>query len=95
MAEFLLAVAGFVLATVALGLFRLLLGPGQADRMMVAQLFGTGGVAVLLLLGAAGGAPSTVDVAFMLALLAAFASVAFVVGASGERMGAPEREGRR
>jgi multicomponent Na+:H+ antiporter subunit F len=46
--------------------------------MMAAQLLGTGGVAVLLLLAAAGKSPATVDVALMLALLAAFASVAFV-----------------
>ena len=94
MPEFLLAIAGFVLATVALGLFRLLLGPGQADRMMTAQLFGTGGVAVLLLLGAAGTSPSVVDVALMLALLTAFASVAFVVGASGVQMRAQEKRAR-
>ena len=49
MAEFLLGAAVFVLATVALGLARVLRGPGDADRMMAAQLLGTGGVAVLLL----------------------------------------------
>ena len=34
MPEFLLAAAGFVLAMVALGLFRLLRGPSDADRLM-------------------------------------------------------------
>jgi multicomponent Na+:H+ antiporter subunit G len=42
MAEFLIVAAGFVLAMVALGLARILRGPGDADRMMAAQLLGTG-----------------------------------------------------
>ena len=78
MAEFLLGAAGFVLAMVALGLVRILRGPGDADRMMAAQLLGTGGIAALLLLGAATGDGAVVDVALTLALLAAFASIAFV-----------------
>ena len=78
MAEFLLAAAVFLLATVALGLARIVRGPSDADRMMSAQLLGTGGVAVLLLAGSAAGTPASVDVALILALLAAFASVAFV-----------------
>jgi multicomponent Na+:H+ antiporter subunit F len=53
-------------------------GPADADRMMAAQLLGTGGIAVVLLLGAATGEAATVDVALTLALLAAFASFAFV-----------------
>ena len=52
MAEFLIAAAGFVLAMVALGLVRILRGPADADRMMAAQLLGTGGIAALLLLAA-------------------------------------------
>ena len=48
MTEFLLAAAGFVLAMVALGLVRVLRGPGDADRMMAAQLLGSGGIAALL-----------------------------------------------
>jgi multicomponent Na+:H+ antiporter subunit F len=81
MTEFLIAAAGFVLGMVALGLVRILRGPGDADRMMAAQLLGTGGIAVLLLLGAATGI-DTVDVALTLALLAAFASVAFFKSAT-------------
>jgi multicomponent Na+:H+ antiporter subunit F len=50
--------------------------------MMSAQLLGTGGVAVLLLVGAAEVVPAAVDVALTLALLAAFASVAFVKSAT-------------
>ncbi len=48
MAEFLIAAACFVLVTVAIGLLRILTGPGDADRIMAAQLLGTGGIAVLL-----------------------------------------------
>ena len=51
MAEFLIAAAGFVLAMVALGLVRILRGPANADRMMAAQLLGTGGIAALLAAG--------------------------------------------
>ena len=84
MTGFLLIAAGFVLATVALGLARILRGPGDADRMMAAQLLGTGGVAALLLLGAATGVGGVVDVALTIALLAAFASVAFFKSAAGD-----------
>jgi multicomponent Na+:H+ antiporter subunit F len=78
LADFLLAAAGFVLAMVALGLVRVLRGPGDADRMMAAQLLGSGGIAALLLVGAAIGDASVVDVSLTLALLAAFAAIAFV-----------------
>ena len=44
MAEFLLGAAAFILAMVALGLVRVLRGPADADRMMAAQLLGTGGI---------------------------------------------------
>ena len=80
--DFLLTVAVFVLAMVALGLVRILRGPAAADRMMAAQLFGAGGIAALLLMGVATKAHAVIDVALVLALLAAFASGAFVQGAS-------------
>ena len=82
MADFLFAAAGFVLAMVALGLVRVLRGPSEADRIMAAQLLGTGGIATLLLLAEATGAAAAVNVALTLALLAAFVSVAFVTAAS-------------
>jgi multicomponent Na+:H+ antiporter subunit E len=78
MTEFLTAALGFILAMLALGLDRILRGPGDADRMMAAQLIGTGGIAALLLLGAVTGVPAAIDVALTLALLATFASIAFV-----------------
>jgi len=78
MVEFLFGAAAFIAATVALGLVRILRGPADADRMMAAQLLGTGGIAAVLLLGAAFGEAAAVDVALTLALLAAFAAFAFV-----------------
>src|SRR5262245_51461011 len=78
MSEFLFATSGVVLAAVALGLVRVLRGPADADRMMAAQLLGSGGIAALLLLGAAAGVDSVIDVSLTLALLAAFATAAFV-----------------
>ena len=70
MTEFLLATAGVILFTVAVGLVRILSGPGDADRLMAAQLIGTGGIASLLLIAAATGAHGVEDVALGLALLA-------------------------
>jgi len=90
MSTFLLAAAAFVLAMVALGLSRVLYGPGDADRMMAAQLLGTGGIAALLLGGAATGEPARTDVALTLALLATFASIAFVKKGTPRSVDAPE-----
>ena len=78
MLYFFLAAGGFMLVMVALGLARILYGPSNADRLMAAQLFGTGGIAALLLVATATGTPAAVDVSLTLALLTAFASVAFV-----------------
>ena len=78
MTEFLTAAVGIILVMLALGLVSILRGPGDTDRMMAAQLIGTGGIAALLLLGTVTGVPAAVDVALTLALLATFASIAFV-----------------
>jgi len=90
MAEFLLCAAFVILAVVTAGLLRLLYGPARADRMMSAQLLGTGGIAVLLLLGAAGKAPAGIDVALTLALLSSFASAAFVKAATDQSTTMPK-----
>lgn len=78
MTEFLTAALGFIVVMLALGLVPILRGPGDADRMMAMQLIGTGGIAALLLLGTVTGIPAAVDMALTLALLATFASIAFV-----------------
>ncbi len=82
MSDFLLAMAGMILFTVAVGLVRVLGGPGDVDRLMAAQLLSTGGIAALLLVAAATGVSGVEDVALGLALLAAFASTAFVNSAA-------------
>ena len=95
MTEFLLATAGVILLTVAVGLVRILSGPGDADRMMAAQLIGTGGIGSLLLIAAATGARGVEDVALGFALLAALASAAFVnSGAPAEAPNANSADGR-
>jgi multicomponent Na+:H+ antiporter subunit F len=91
MSNFLIGAAGFVLAMAALGLIRILGSESEADRVMAAQLIGTGGIASLLLLAVAAEMPPIADVALMLALLAAFVSMAFVRSASGAER--PARDG--
>jgi len=73
-----------VLLTVAGGLVRILRGPDDADRMMAAQLLGTGGAAMMVLAGTAAQLPGMLDVALVIALLAAFASIAFVRKGMGD-----------
>lgn len=82
MNDFLVAAAGVVLVTVVIGMVRILRGPGDVDRVMAAQLLGTGGVAALVLVAVARERPAALDVALTLAVLAAFASIAFVKGAA-------------
>ncbi len=72
------AVAVFILATLSLSLVRVIRGPRPADRMMVAQLFGTTAVAMLVLLAQALAQPGLRNVALVFAILAAVAAVAFV-----------------
>lgn len=81
MGEFLVWAGCFVVGMVALGFVRILRGPTSADRMMAAQLLGSGGVAALLLLAVGLHEAAVVDVALLLVLLAAFAAVGFVRGA--------------
>jgi multicomponent Na+:H+ antiporter subunit F len=78
MNELLLAAAGLIVVTVAIGLARVLRGPDDVDRLMAVQLLGTGGIAALLLTAYATRVPGVSDVALGLALLAAFATMAFV-----------------
>jgi len=92
MADILLLLAAAVLLALAASLVRILWGPTPADRMMGAQLAGTGGIAVLLLIAVASQQWAVVDVALVLALLAAFATVGFVKAASPDGAGDPEEE---
>ena len=78
MSELLLAASGLILLAVALGLARVLRGPSEVERLMALQLLGTGGIAALLVVAYATNVPGVDDVALGLALLAAFAAIAFV-----------------
>lgn len=78
MSTVLFGFAGVLMASVIVGLVRVERGPGPADRMLAAQLFGTTGVAILLLLSEAMGIQALRDVALVFALLAAMAAIAFV-----------------
>ncbi len=78
MQTLLIGVSLVVLLSVAGGFLRVVRGPTAADRMSAALLFGTGGVAVLLLLAEGMGAPALKDVALVFVVLATVTSVAFV-----------------
>ncbi len=67
-----------LLPAIAVGMIRILRGPTAADRMMTAQLFGTCGVAILLLLSAGMANPVLIDIALVFALLAALATLTFI-----------------
>jgi len=68
----------FLLLSVAAGLIRILIGPTAADRMMAAQLFGTCGVAILLLMAKGFEEPVLLDIALVFALLAPLATTTFI-----------------
>ena len=89
MAAFDQLVALFLLLTVLVGLLRVWLGPTAADRMLAAQLFGTTGTAIALLLAEALDRPALRDVALIYSLLAAVAISTFV-----KRYGRPFWEDR-
>jgi multicomponent Na+:H+ antiporter subunit F len=86
-----LALSVIVLISVVTGMARVVRGPTPADRMLSALLFGTSGVATLLLLARAMKMPALRDVALVFAVLAAVTAVAFVrlVGIAGD---SPARE---
>jgi multicomponent Na+:H+ antiporter subunit F len=77
MAELLLVCVVALMLSLLLGLIRVIRGPGAGDRMLAMQLIGTSGVGTLLLLGPLLEQPALMDVALVLALLAAVAAAAF------------------
>jgi multicomponent Na+:H+ antiporter subunit F len=77
MTTFLAAAAMLLLVTLCAGLVRVTRGPTRSDRLMAAQLMGTGGIALLLVLAPVLRAPALVDVALIFALLATVAAAAF------------------
>lgn len=85
MHELRVGVATFLLLNVIFGLVRVQRGPTLADRMLVAQLFGTTGVAVLLILGADPGMSALRNVALIFAILAPITVVAFIKHTSPQK----------
>ncbi|MBS1304121.1 monovalent cation/H+ antiporter complex subunit F [Loktanella sp. SALINAS62] len=91
MTSWLISLAVLLLLSLGGALWRVWRGPEPADRMIAAQLIGTGGVGIVLLLAAATDW-SMIDVALVLALLAAVAAVAFAKAQSADSVGDPEEE---
>lgn len=83
-----------LLGSVAVAFWRVARGPTDPDRMLGAQLAGTGGIGAVLLIGAAAGEAAAIDVALVIALLAAFGAVAFVKAETRGGTGDPEGEDR-
>lgn len=67
----------FLLINLVVALLAAVRGPTAADRMLMALLFASTGVGILVLLAHAGGGSVLVDVALALALLAAVTGIAF------------------
>jgi multicomponent Na+:H+ antiporter subunit F len=78
-----LVVAIALFLSVLGGLIRVLVGPSRGDRMLAAQLFGTTGVAIFLLLAEALDRPALRDVGLIIVLLAVINTVVFVRYAAG------------
>jgi multicomponent Na+:H+ antiporter subunit F len=73
-----LTFAALILAlSLLLGLVRVFIGPSVEERMLSIQLVGTSGVGLVLLMGYLLDLPSSLDVALVMALLAAVSVVAF------------------
>lgn len=86
--------AGLLLLTLLVGLIRVWRGPTPADRMLAAQLFGSTGVATLLILAESQAQPALRDVALVLVTLASLGTVGFVSRAwTGSRGTAADSDG--
>nr|WP_298378216.1 monovalent cation/H+ antiporter complex subunit F [uncultured Halomonas sp.] len=85
MNTYLIGLTVLLLCTLLLGLVRVFSGPNRADRMLAAQLFGTTGVAIMVLLALITDMTGLYDVALVMAVLAPITSVAFVHLAGDEQ----------
>lgn len=83
MADWFTLAAVFLLLSVAVALGRCWRGPGPVERIMAAQLAGTGVIGVAVILGAARRDAAMLDAALIGTLLAAVAVTAFARGAAG------------
>jgi multicomponent Na+:H+ antiporter subunit F len=75
--------AAALLLTLLVGLVRVWRGPHAEDRMLAGQLFGTTGVAIVLVLATRTGTPALRDIALVLGALA-IVTVSTFVGRVGE-----------
>jgi multicomponent Na+:H+ antiporter subunit F len=71
-------VAVFLMLNLLAGLFRIYKGPTPSDRLLAAQLMGTTGTGILLLMATWFAMEPLVDAAIVFALLAAVTLIAFV-----------------
>lgn len=71
------AAAALLMLLLSLGLWRVVKGPKLTDRMLAAQLAGSTGVALVALLAWLMNTKALLDVALLLALLAAISGIAF------------------
>ena len=71
--------------SLCIGLIRIFRGPTLEDRIMSVQLMGTTGVGILLILGLLLDMPASIDIALVLAMLAAISVVALTRRAAGEK----------
>lgn len=95
MTEPTLILAVFLLANLLVALMKVTRGPTPADHMLAALLFGTTGVALMLLLAHAEDTPALVDTALTLALLGSVAGVAFVQRGWNREWAEEEKKERR
>jgi multicomponent Na+:H+ antiporter subunit F len=72
-----LGLAGYLLVTLVPVALRALRGPTTADRVLAVTLAGTTGIAALALIGRATGVGALLDVALVLAVLAAVPVVVY------------------
>lgn len=79
MTTFYLVVAVVLLLSIILGLGHVFRQPGRAESLLAALLFGSTGVALVLVLGKGLGLDRALDIALVFALLAAVLGVAFVL----------------
>ncbi|SHF20107.1 multisubunit sodium/proton antiporter, MrpF subunit [Modicisalibacter ilicicola DSM 19980] len=85
MNTYLTGLAILLLITLLIGLIRVFRGPSRADRMLAAQLFGTTGVAMMLILGIVTDLAALFDVALVMGILASITSIAFIRLAGDEQ----------
>lgn len=78
MTQYLMATVVILLLVLLTGLWRVIKGPTSCDRMLATQLFGSAGVAVLMLLATAKQQPALLNTALVLALLAPLTLIAFL-----------------